>query len=443
MHDACAQKEVHTFLNYKTKINSPELVLNQLHLSGYPYAHVTLDTVIEQKNENAYHWTVQLGNRIYCDSVLFNSDLLHQKTLYRMIHIAPGMIYNERDLKKIPQRINAISGVRMIQNPQIIFFEKSFQVRIPLERVKKNKLDGIMQLQNDPAQAKSIVTGNLDLELHNLLKRSESFHFLWKKPTTNSQYLLASMQLPYAFGLPIGMNADIQAFLRDSTFAQSQLKISTYGSARADDGLTVYLLKTNNVRFRDAAALGNTKSLLYGLQFGKRRGNLSALLPEKGFMFQIGGHTGQRKTISTNTNTIIYGYECTVQLHATNRNLFFQSKFLSAGTFGATFYGNEAQRIGGMNSIRGYFEESISAFHYALVQSNFGRRFGNSFSTYITTDFAQIIQPQDRQVGSFGIGTTLLQNNSSVALSFAWPFERGIAFEASNTRLGIQFNTYF
>jgi len=360
-----------------------------------------------------------------------------------MIHVAPGMVYNERDLKKIPQRINAISGVRMIQNPQIIFFEKSFQVRIPLERVKKNKLDGIMQLQNDPAQAKSIVTGNLDLELHNLLKRSESFHFLWKKPTTNSQYLLASLQLPYAFGLPVGMNADIQAFLRDSTFAQSQLKISTYGSASANDGLTVYLLKTNNVRFRDAAALGNTKSLLYGLQFGKRRGNLSALLPEKGLMFQIGGHTGQRKTMSTNTNTIIYGYECTVQLHATNRNLFFQSKFLSAGTFGATFYDNEAPRIGGMNSIRGYFEESISAFHYALVQSNFGRRFGNSFSTYITTDFAQIIQPQQRQIGSFGIGTTLQQNNSSVALSFAWPFERGIAFEASNARLGIQFNTYF
>ncbi|MFM9421802.1 MAG: hypothetical protein RIR06_263, partial [Bacteroidota bacterium] len=50
-----------------------------------------------------------------------------------MIHVAPGMVYNERDLKKIPQRINAISGVRMIQNPQIIFFEKSFQVRIPLE----------------------------------------------------------------------------------------------------------------------------------------------------------------------------------------------------------------------------------------------------------------------------------------------------------------------
>jgi hemolysin activation/secretion protein len=160
-------------------------------------------------------------------------------------------------------------------------------------------------------------------------------------------------------------------------------------------------------------------------------------------MFQIGGHTGQRKTMSTNTNTIIYGYECTVQLHATNRNLFFQSKFLSAGTFGATFYDNEAPRIGGMNSIRGYFEESISAFHYALVQSNFGRRFGNSFSTYITTDFAQIIQPQQRQIGSFGIGTTLQQNNSSVALSFAWPFERGIAFEASNARLGIQFNTYF
>ncbi|MBM3449291.1 MAG: hypothetical protein FJX90_09335, partial [Bacteroidetes bacterium] len=244
-------------MNYKTKFNSPELVLNQLHLSGYPYAHVSLDTMIEQTDGNAYHWTVQLGNRIYCDSVLFNSDLLHQKTLYRMIHVAPGMIYNERDLKKIPQRINTISGVRMIQNPQIIFFEKSFQVRIPLERVKKNKLNGIIQLQNDPAQAKSIVTGNLDLELHNLLKRSESFHFLWKKPTTKSQYLLASLHIPYAFGLPIGMNADIQAFLRDSTFAQSQLKISTYGSASANDGLTAYLLKTNNVRFRDEAALGN------------------------------------------------------------------------------------------------------------------------------------------------------------------------------------------
>jgi hypothetical protein len=438
-----AQKEVHNFLNFKSKFNSPDLVLNQLHGTGYPYASVSLDTVIEHKNVTTYNWTVQLGNRILCDSVLFNSDLLNKKTLYRIIQISPGMVYNEREIKKITQRVNTIPGIRMNQNPQITFFEKSFQIRIPLERVKKNKLDGIMQIQNDPVQSKSIVTGNLDLELHNLLKRSESLHFLWKRPTTNSQYLLASIRLPFALGLPLGVNTDIQAFLRDSTFAQSQLKVTMYGSTSVEDGLSIFLLKTNNVRFQDEATLGNTKSLQYGLQFGRQRGNLSALLPEKGFMFQIGGNAGQRKTVATNTNSIIYGYACALQLHATRGNVFLQSKFLSSGTFGAAFFENEAQRIGGMNSVRGFFEESIPAFHYALVQSNLGRRFGNSFSTYITTDVGQIFQPLSRRIGSIGIGTTILQNNSSVALSFAWPFEKGYAFEASNARLGVQFNTYF
>ncbi len=438
-----AQKENHQFLNFKTRLNSPSLLLQDLHTQGYAYACIMLDTVLEQQNTKIFQWNVDLGQRILCDSILFDSNIIHKKTLYRIAQTTPGSYYNEQELKAIPKRINYLNGIRLSQQPTVVFFEKSYQLRIPLERVKKNKFDGIMQVQNDPAQSKSVITGNLDLELHNLLKRCETFHFLWKKPTTSSQSLMASIHLPYLFGLPLGINTDLQTFLRDSTFAQSQIKISVYGSVSSEDGLNIYALKTNNVRFQDNPALGNSKSMLYGLQFGKKDGNLSALLPEKGYMFQFGGHVGQRTAIGNTTTSVIYGYVGTAQLHSTKQNFFIQSHMKSEGTFGASFFNNEAHRIGGMTSIRGYFEESIPAFHYLTLQTNVGRRFGNSFSAYLTTDFGQVFEPTQRQLGSVGLGTTLLQNNSTITLSFAWPFEKGIAFEASNARLGIQFNTFF
>ena len=441
--EASAQKVAHRFINFQTKHIQPEDLLNRLNNQGYPYACISLDTVFEYNSQRVFQWIVETGDPIYCDSILCDSKVIHTKTLYRILQFAPGNLYSEKNLKEIPKRMNSASGIRMIYDPDLIYFEKSFQIRIPLERIKKNKIDGIVQVQNDPLKSKSLVTGNLDLELNHLLKRCESFRFLWKRPTANSQYLFASFQLPFAFGLPLGLNVDLQTFLRDSTFAQSQYKVSAYGSVSTENGLSAYLLKYNNVSFQEINGLGNTKSILYGLQFAKKDGNLSSLVPENGYLVQFGGHSGQRKNVATNSNNIIYGYECNGQFQSSKKNMFIQANLKSAGTFGVAFFNNEALRIGGMSSIRGYFEESIPAFHYATLQTNVGRRLGNSFSAYISSDFAQVYAPQFRQLGSFGVGATVLQNNSTVSLSFAWPLEQGVTFQSSNARLGIQFNTYF
>ncbi|MFM7770981.1 MAG: POTRA domain-containing protein, partial [Bacteroidota bacterium] len=191
-----AQKIEHHFKGITTSKGNPKELLLELQNSGYAFARLELDTILEKTDTSFLIWTVIPGNLLILDSLNFNSAHIRKKNLERILDFKRGDLFNQTKINKITERLSNAYGIRPSKQPQVLFFKNTFQLEIQTEKTKKNRIEGLLQLQNNAVTNKTTLTGNVELDVSNVLKTCERFQFLWKRPTSKTQYLETSVQLP-------------------------------------------------------------------------------------------------------------------------------------------------------------------------------------------------------------------------------------------------------
>ena len=134
------------------------------------------------------------------------------------------------------------------------------------------------------------------------------------------------------------------------------------------------------------------------------------------------------KSFNTSNNT---------QIHLKNKTHFFQS---------SNYLTNELERFGGMNTLRGFKENSLNANTFSSIQSEF--RYTPSSKLYINSifDLAYIkndITNQKNTLYSFGFGTSFLTQSGTLKLNLANGLKPKEGFDFSNTILHLTFLTVF
>ena len=254
--------------------------------------------------------------------------------------------------------------------------------------------------------------------------------------------------MPYILKSPFGVGLELKIFKRDSTFvtteqlAQISYQINPISSVYG--GYKGY--ESNNLL--DLAVAG-TAVEDYTSKFLITGGTLvlpqeSALFPKKTEL-QLQTEIGSRESKGTNEDQLrgLITVNHIFNLNDTNA-IYLQNT--TGALLSDTYFTNELFRFGGINSIRGFNENSIDASLYSVLNTEYRYIFNQGLYLHSIIDlgyFENDILEVKEKLYSFGIGLGLQTRGGLLRFNLANGNSENQDFRFSNTKIHLSLTSRF
>ncbi len=381
-----------------------EIILKYLENNGYPFAEIFFSNIsISNNNVNA-KLNLVLNDLILVDSVrVISNNVINPYFITSYTEVKPGDIYKENYISEINNKINSLGFLRTKYQTQVYFVNKKAEVVIYPEKINANRFDGLIGIQPNSLNNKTSLVGQAQLYLVNTLKRAERFNFDFRAQPNLTRDLKINFTYPYIFNLPFGIDFDFNFRRQDSSFSIYSPEIGISYLFKAQSSIKfIYKIENSNLlstqRFRNATELPDVldvNKFYYGLNFNFEKLDYR-INPKTGqrVMFQVmfGQRTIERNAvfadslfnnIDLKSNQIQLSLSVQKFINVYKRNVLMIGLKSSLLETEAILF-NELYRIGGINDIRGFDEQSLfsSAFiigtleyRYHLDKNSFLRMF--------------------------------------------------------------------
>ncbi|OXG08906.1 hypothetical protein BC749_106217 [Flavobacterium araucananum] len=284
--------------------------------------------------------------------------------------------FNQEVVKELHDDINSYEFVTQTKYPQILFTNDSTKIYTYIEKRKANTFDGYIGFSNDENK-KTTLNGYLDIALLNTLHAGEQFSLYWKSDGNKQTTFNTKLEIPYIFQSSLGLKAQLNIFKQDSTFQNTKTAIDLgyylnyntriylgYQSTESSD-----IQNTNNSTISDYKNTFTTSTFEY-----KKPDYTNNLFPKKTYLNLVIGY-GKRDT-NNNPNTaesskqfytnlnLSYNFELNKKnfIYINSQNFYLKSK---------NYISNELFRFGGLNSIRGFAENSLQGNNVNLILTEY------------------------------------------------------------------------
>lgn len=363
--------------------------------------------------------------------------------------------FNQETTEQLYNDLNSFEFISQTKYPEILFTNDSTIIYTYIEKRKANTFDGYIGFSNDENK-KTILNGYLDITLLNTLHAGEQFSLYWKSDGNQQKTFNTKLEIPYIFKSPLGIKAQLNIFKQDSTFQNTKTAIDLsyylnynskiylgYQSTESSD-----IQNTNNKTISDYKNSYITSSLEY-----KKIDNINILFPKKASLNLITGY-GKRDTNNTpetiessnqfftNLN-LSYNFELNKKnfININSQNFFLNSK---------NYLSNELFRFGGMNSIRGFLENSLQANFISSILTEY--RYVVSKKLYIHTildhaiyqDLTSNIDPKKiKNLTGIGLGSAIQTPNGLLKITLTNGTSKTQDIQLYNSIINICYNVKF
>ena len=372
----------------------------------------------------------------------------HLKQMNRKYRNNP---FNQDIVRKIHDDFEKFRFVNQIKYPEILFTKDTTKVYVYLEKRKSNTFDGYIGFSNNEKN-KLVFNGYLDLTLENALKSGEQLSINWKSDGNNQKNFKAGIDLPYLFKSPIGLKAQIYIFKQDSIFQNTKTSIDLgyfmdyntriylgYQSTESSD-----IQNTNNNTISDYENSFLTSNLEY-----TKLDYPNSTFPKKSSLSITLG-TGKRTTNGL-TETLGTNKQTYININAMHNfylnkknciNINYQNYFLKSDSYII----NELYRFGGMNSIRGFAENSLQANFMTAIITEYRYIISQDLYIHSITDYGyyedKSTNNKETMLG-LGLGMGLKTKNGHLKLTFANAKTTNQELNFNNTVAAISYNIQF
>jgi outer membrane protein assembly factor BamA len=405
---------------------------------GYPFATAQLNFEALNDSTLIYNVEVNAGPLVLFDSLSVRGKRSYHRGYFEQyLNIRSGRRYNEAQLQAIRKKIDELPFVRLTAPPQVVFREGKADVYLQLEDVRANRFDGIIGFQPDAETGRPVFTGDLNLALENAFRRGESIEFQWRRLQEQTQNLQLKGALPYLLNTRIGVWGEVELYRRDSTFSTSEVELAlgyVFGSGR--------YLRTFVSQWRSNSLQGEVLGIddvalrRYGLAWQNYQLD-NRINPSKGFSYTAELAAGLKDLTLVNSegsNETQRLNQFSGQVRAAYWVPLIQRLSLIVGVQGAfkadsTLRLNEHYRMGGLNTLRGFDEESIFASSYGIgtVELKYILDQSSAFFLFYDQGWYERISGgyfTDRPFG-FGAGALIGTENSTFRIYYALGKEQG------------------
>ncbi len=441
--------------------------------NGYPFATISLDSIIWSDSSITADLVLQKNQFMLFDTIEIIGNLnLNGNYLRQYTGIHKGEPYDQELLNDLDNRLKEIPFATVRGNTKIEFYGNTAKVIVYLDEKKTSRFDFIVGvIPNTEITGRFIITGEGRLDLHNIFDAGEIFKLHFSKLESTTKELQTYFGYPYLPGLPLGLEADFNLFLKDSNFLELSSSAGLLYQFGGSNNIKAFVsFYSSAILTVDTNFIITTKTLPTNLDLSERAYGLTwnfeqlnyKFNPRNGYAFSLTGSAGTKTIEKNNTISSLYDPEFpdfdfgSLYDSIDNKSLSIKYKynlryyipFLKRNTIllqangssiiNSIILQNELLRLGGNSGLRGFDDQSIpvSQFHiftaeirYLLSQNSYAAIFvdagyvENKGVGVSTNDFPYGIGAGinfETKAGIFGLNYALgSQNNNPLSLKNA------------------------
>lgn len=430
--------ESEAFLNY---------VIKKLESEGFAMAKVQLKNIKKHNHFISADLIITSDKKRQLNDIVINGyDKFpegHKKNLKRLIK---KRTFNQENLEKLYKDIAQFPFVKQTKYPEILFTKDSTKVFVYLEKAKSNSFDGFIGFSNDENK-KVIFNGYLDLTLSNAMNSGEKLALYWKSNGMDQKTFRVGAEIPYVFNSPIGMKAQLNIFKQDSTFQNTQTAIDFgyYFNYNTRLYLGYQSAESSDIKNTNTVLLSDFKNKFYtsNFEFVAYKED-DYLFPEKSNInIKLG--TGSRNS-KFQSNTQFFGSVNLSHNFYLNQKNSFNIKSYNYILQSEEYITNELYRFGGINSIRGFNENSLQGNLFTSLLTEYRLALSPSIYIHSIMDYAYFQDKTTNLNGNLlglGFGFGLLTKNGLFNFIYANGSTKDQAIQLSNSMVHISLKAAF
>jgi outer membrane protein assembly factor BamA len=432
--------------------------------SGYPFASIMLDSIQMNEQQVQAKINLELNKLIKIDSIIIKGNTkISPYFIHNYLGIKAGKVYQESKMIAIESRLKELPFIKSLKPYEFTFTPTVSKLVLYIDNKKANQFDGVLGFLPSEKTGKIEFTGQAHLKLHNTLNRGELIDIDWRKLQLNSRDIKAKISYPYLLNIPLGVDLNFKLFQRDTLFIDVSQNAGLQYLLSGNNYFKVFvnnrnlsLVSTNGLEFLSTLPeYADVKTLTYGIGFKYEKTDYR-FNPRKGYKVFCNVATGNKTIIKNpkikeqlydniNLKSVIYNGDLQADFYIPiGKQSTINIGLKTAGFQASSIFLNEAFRIGGNNSLRGFDEESIYATSYSIgnieyrllfEQNSYLFLFGNAAWYELNTNNAYV---NDIPYG-FGTGVSFQTKAGIFSISYALgkQFDNPILLRAAKVHFGI------
>lgn len=419
---------------------------------GFPFAELKLINV-RKSDDYTLEADLAIANtnesRTIDKIIVRGYEKFPKSYLKHYLKLKPGNILNLSDIKNKTQLLKELPFANQIKEPEVLFSKDSTILYLYFDKTKSNAFDGFLGFGTNEETNKLEFNGYLDLRLLNNFNFGESFTLLYKSDENDIRTFDVKIFLPYLFQSPLGLEGNLNIFRKDSSFTTANQRIRTFYQVNPKNRLSVGLkaVQSNNLLNQNNLdpLIKDYKTTFYNVRYEFMHRQSSSRLFRNNALVDLEVGSGNRKLEGNSTSQFEYTLEAFKIFNLNNRNSVFL-RLKSFSLFSDTYLDNELIRFGGINSIRGFEENSLSATFYGLLNTEYRYLLSSNFYVHSIIDlsyFENDIINQKEKLYSVGFGFGLLTNAGLLRFNYANGKTENQSFKLSNSQIHISLSAIF
>ena len=410
-------------------------------------------------------YNITINNKSEIDAMLIRSEKTQVRRIDKVIikgyekfpksflshylKIKEQNVFNLTQIKKQISDLNELNFARQLKAPEVLFKKDSTTLYVFIEKVKSNHFDGFIGFGTNEETSNFEFSGYLNLELNNNLNYGESFRLVYKSDENNQKNFLVNLNLPYIFNSPIGTELELGLLKKDSSFSTVNQNAKLFYQINPKNKVFIGIRSIKSSDLLDSIYSNPTiqdyASTFYNVRYHYRKGQNENILFNTKTLFDIQAETGTRVYEKQNTKQQQLALEAYHILNLnTKNNIYIRGK--GFGLFSNTYFENELARFGGINSIRGFEENSLRATQFGVINTEYRYVFNNSIYLHTIIDFAYLenkLMEQKEKLYSFGFGFGLITKAGLLKFNFANGKSENQTFKFSNSQVHLSLTAFF
>lgn len=354
--------------------------------NGYPFASINLERLKRTGEGIEASINYQPGPYIVYDTIAVSGDVkIKSQWLSAYLKTKKDEPFNQKRITEIDKRINELTFAELSSKPILDFTSRTVEVEIRLNKVDASTFNGIIGLlPNEIEPGKLLFTGQVDVDLHNLLNSGKQLHLQWQSLRPLTQLVNMQYKQPNVLYSDFDLEGSFYLLKEDSTFLS---RIASVGFAFSPDIRNVFHVYA---QWRNSSLLSNqfvadVNTLqdvdyavnTFGISFTRNQFQDKWKLG-KGYAIDL-DFSGGPKRIKLPPNIIgpvlneveensLQFYLRAQGLAALKFNSYWilHNRFRSGSIINQNLFRNDLFRLGGLQSQRGFNENYFFASDYFL-----------------------------------------------------------------------------
>lgn len=423
-----------------------ETLSNQQDSAGRSFSEVSLKNISLDKNHLRATLDInQRKIRKINNIIVKGYSNISDRIITHDLNIQINDIFSSRKLDEISTLTRTLPFIEEIKPPEVLFAKDSTILYLYLKKKGNNSFDGIVSFASNDNNNKLLFNGTLDLKLNNIFDGGESASIFWNSIGNERQEFSLTSRIPYIFNSRISPTIRFNLYKQDSTFLNTEFnpRLDYKINSKSSISLNYQSLTSNNLKESITNNIESFDRSLIGIGY-KYKSLRATSFADTSLNISFEALMGQRNSDTSNDQQYQFGLEVSNTFSLNQRNQIYirnQTGILLSDLF----LENEIFRIGGVNSIRGFNEQSIFTSQFTYMNMEY--RYVTSKTSYLYSisdvGFIKTIDDLTESIFGLGFGYLFSIKQTQVNLGLVLGKSSNNDFDFNDAKLNVSFVSFF